>query len=252
LQRRQRYIAFWSYTRFDDENDGHWLTGLKNALERETRALSGFGVEIFQDVEGIKWGERWSSTTRLAEDDAVFLIPIVTPNYFNSDPCREELEQFVEREKKIGFDSLILSLYYIECPQLKDPFKKGADLLAKVVAAHQYRDIRKYRRKHLDSEEVRQVINDLATELIARLNAFARWELKSHHMRASFAAPVSRMRLPRRPVLFGTLQGVPSSVEIWMVVEMGFTYHPQAHLPRNSITWQGQCQLGPGRFRCKL
>jgi len=142
LQRRQRYIAFWSYTRFDDGHDRKWLTGLKDAIENEARALSGVSVEIFQDIEGIVWGERWETKVKLAEDDALFLIPIVTPSYFNSESCREELEQFVEREKKIGFYSLILPLYYIECSQVKDKFKRGADSLAKIVAAHQYKDIR--------------------------------------------------------------------------------------------------------------
>lgn len=248
LQRRQRYIAFWSYTRFDDKHDGNWLTGLKDALTAEVQALRGVSVEIFQDVEGIGWGERWESRIKLAEDDALFLIPIVTPSYFNSEPCREELEQFVDREKRVGFDGLILPLYYIECPQLKDKFKRGADSLAKIVAAHNYKDIRKYRRKNLESDEVRQIINELATELIDRLDAFARWELNSKRMQASVTAPSSRIHLPRRPVLFGTLQEVPSSVEIWMVVEIGSSYHPQAHLPRNSITWHAAASLGREGF----
>ncbi|MFZ1158729.1 MAG: hypothetical protein WAO10_13180, partial [Candidatus Sulfotelmatobacter sp.] len=85
LQRRQRYIAFWSYTRFDDRNDGKWLTGLKEALTAEVQALRGVSVEIFQDVEGIGWGEPWMSKIKLAEDDALFLIPIITPSYFNSE-----------------------------------------------------------------------------------------------------------------------------------------------------------------------
>ncbi len=248
MQRRQRYIAFWSYTRFDDRNDGKWLTGLKEALTAEVQALRGVSVEIFQDVEGIGWGEPWMSKIKLAEDDALFLIPIITPSYFNSEPCREELQQFVEREKKVGFDGLILPLYYIECSQLKDKFKRGADSLAKIVAAHNYKDIREYRRKNLESDEVRQIINELAAELIERLDEFARWELNSERMRASITAPSSRIRLPRRPVLFGTLQEVPSSVEIWMVVEMGSSYHPQAHLPRNTSSWQAGASLGREGF----
>jgi hypothetical protein len=244
LQRRQRYIAFWSYTRFDDKHDGNWLTGLKDALAAEVQALRGVSIEIFQDVEGVGWGERWESTIKFAEDGALFFIPIVTPSYFNSEPCREELGQFVDRERKVGFDSLILPLYYIECSQLKDNFKRGADSLAKIVSAHNYKDIRKYRRKNLESDEARQIINELAKELIDRLDAFAQWELNSKSMRASITAPSLRIRLPRRPRLFGTLQEVPSSVEVWMVVEIGSSYHPQAHLPRNSIRWQAGASLG--------
>jgi hypothetical protein len=56
MPNHSRYVAFWSYTRFDDEHDGQWLTDLRIALEKEVQALSGFKVAIFQDVDGILWG----------------------------------------------------------------------------------------------------------------------------------------------------------------------------------------------------
>jgi len=62
------------------------------------------------------------------------------------------------------------------------------------------------------------MINDLATELIARLDALARWELNSKSMQASITSPSPRIRLPHRPRLFGTLKEVPSSVDVWMTV----------------------------------
>ncbi len=73
-----KYGAFWSYTRFDDENDGLWITALRKALVAETRASFGKQIEIFQDIEGIGWGERWKQKLESSSDDAVFLIPIIT------------------------------------------------------------------------------------------------------------------------------------------------------------------------------
>jgi hypothetical protein len=111
-----KYCAFWSYTRFDDDNDDRWLTRLRKALVDEMRALFGKQLEIFQDVDGIAWGERFDKTLASSADDAVFLIPVITPNYFASEACRKELKQFVDREDATGFKEFILPLYYIDTP----------------------------------------------------------------------------------------------------------------------------------------
>ena len=44
----RKYVAFWSYTRFDDKNDDGWLTALREALMTEVQALLGKRVEILQ------------------------------------------------------------------------------------------------------------------------------------------------------------------------------------------------------------
>ncbi|MGO9402996.1 MAG: toll/interleukin-1 receptor domain-containing protein [Terriglobales bacterium] len=246
MSTRRRHIAFWSYIRFDDKHDEQWLSGLKQALEAEIQALSGIRVEIFQDVEGIAWGEQWKSKIRTSEDDAVFLIPIITPSYFKSDACRSELEQFVEREKTMGFGGLILPLYYITCSELEDKFAKGADWLAQLVADHNYRDIRSLRHRKLDSYEARQEVKSLAAELIEQLKSFAQWHLSSKKMEAQITAPASRTHVPRKALILGTLHGVSEWIEIWLVVvaEGGTHYHPQAHLSRSENAWRADVYIG--------
>ena len=82
-QAMARYAAFLSYARSDDnKRDGAWISELKTALEVALRALSGKEISIWQDVDGIVWGERWERKIVSSADDAVFLIPIVTPSYF--------------------------------------------------------------------------------------------------------------------------------------------------------------------------
>jgi len=102
----ERYAAFWSYSRFDDSNDREWLTKLKGALEAESRACSGKVIEIFQDVSGTQWGEQWGDKLRGSSDQALFLIPIITPNYFKSEACRSELERFLSAKTRRAFMSL--------------------------------------------------------------------------------------------------------------------------------------------------
>jgi hypothetical protein len=244
LPTHRRYIAFWSYARFDNTHDGLWLSDLKNALQAEIQALSGVSVEIFQDVEGIVWGERWQNKIQTSEDDAAFLIPIVTPSYFKSGACRSELEQFVERENSTGFRELILPLYYIECPQLEDKFIQGTDRLARIVAEHNYEDIRSYRHRNLGSYEALQKVKILATGLIDRLNGFARSHLSSNKLEARITAPALRARVPRKAIILGTRREVSEWIEIWLAVEIGARYHPQTHLSSGQGAWQASVILG--------
>lgn len=223
----RRYVAFWSYTRFDDENDDGWLTALREALVSEVRALFGEQVEIFQDVDGVTWGEQWKQRLVNSSDDAVFLIPIVTPSYFASESCRKELEQFVKREDDTSFKELILPIYYIATPQLQDQFKKASDLLAQTVADHNYEDIRELRHRSIASYEAKTKIEELATALFERLRRYARKQLSSPTMRAHFTAPPNGARSPRKAFLSGTIENIPPGIDVWLVVENGALYHPQ-------------------------
>ena len=231
----RKYGAFWSYTRFDDKNDDGWLTALREALMSEVQALSGKQVEIFQDMDGMTWGEQWKQKLVSSSDDAVFLIPIVTPKYFASEDCRKELEQFVKRENDTGFKKLILPIYYITTPQLQDQFEKASDLLAQTVADHNYEDIRELRHLTITSYEAKQKITKLATALCERLKGYARKQLSSHAMRAHFTAPPNGARAPRKAFLSGTIENIPAGIDVWLVVESGALYHPQgAQLPTDS------------------
>lgn len=240
----QRYCAFWSYTRFDDKNDELWVTALRKALIDEVRALFGKQIEIFQDIDGIAWGEQWKEKLGSSSDNAVFLIPIITPSYFASEPCRLELRQFVDREKALGFKEFILPLYYIETPKLRDKFEMAADFLAQTVADHKYEDIRDLRHHEISSYEVKQQIKKLATALVGRLTGYARKQLSSHAMRVQFTAPADGAKAPRRALLSGTVGNIPAGIDVWLVVETGTVYHPQRQLSTGNGGFQEPVIIG--------
>jgi hypothetical protein len=60
----------------------------------------------------------------------VFFIPVLTPRYFRSEPCREEFRAFVGKARQIGITERVLSLIYINVPDLhmasKDELKVWA------------------------------------------------------------------------------------------------------------------------------
>jgi hypothetical protein len=79
--------AFLSYTRIDDDFFGGAITALRGALELGVRVVTGDRTfEIFQDIDGIELGQQWGKRLEEALSVASFLIPIITPLYFSSEP----------------------------------------------------------------------------------------------------------------------------------------------------------------------
>jgi hypothetical protein len=93
-------VAFMSYAHVDDEIDS--LTQLRQHLEVVVRQQIGADFDIFKDRDNIHWGENWQERIEESLDEVTFLIPILTPGFFNSENCRKELQRFVEREKKLN------------------------------------------------------------------------------------------------------------------------------------------------------
>jgi hypothetical protein len=106
--------AFLSYTRFDDRHGGGAISEFCRRLASAVQAVTGVPFDIFQDVEGIGVGEHWRGKLNQMLNEARFFIPIVTPSYFTSKPCRDELEKFLRAEAERERNDLVLPIYYIE------------------------------------------------------------------------------------------------------------------------------------------
>ena len=87
--------AFLSYTRFDDRHDGGAISEFCRRLASAVQAVTGAPFNIFQDVEGIGIGEHWPGKLDQMLDETRFFIPILTPSYFTSKACRDELLKFL-------------------------------------------------------------------------------------------------------------------------------------------------------------
>ncbi|MGH6886087.1 MAG: toll/interleukin-1 receptor domain-containing protein, partial [Geminicoccales bacterium] len=158
--------AFLSYTRFDDQHDGGAISELCRRLASAVRAVTGVPFRIFQDVEGIGVGEHWSGKLDQMLNEARFFIPIVTPSYFTSKPCREELEKFLRAEAARGRNDLVLPIYYIECDVLEDAELRAADPSASTLHERQRQDWRELRFEPFDAKDVRRALERLARRIV--------------------------------------------------------------------------------------
>jgi len=155
--------AFLSYTRFDDRHGK--ISEFREWLSEAVEEVSGVPFNIFQDIEGIGLGEKWQSVLDEMLDQARFFIPILTPKFFKSIPCRDELIKFLELEGKTGRQDLVLPIYWITCPVLEEGHLKAKDELAQVIDERQRWDWRELRHDEFGSREVQRDLSGLALQI---------------------------------------------------------------------------------------
>ena len=138
-------IAFFSYVHINDEQDDGRLTELRKRLEREVQVQTGEPFPIFQDRNSIQWGQQWKERIDGGIDGSTFLIAVVTPSYINSVACQDEFNRFLEREKKLKRNDLILPLLYVDTPVVASEQKRKGNSVAEEIAKRQWADWRDLR-----------------------------------------------------------------------------------------------------------
>ena len=158
--------AFLSYTRLDDEYFGGAITSLRRLLELGVQVVTGDPTfNIFQDVDGIEFGQNWKKQLTEAISISRFLIPILTPLFFKSDACRDELKQFIEHEKSLGRDDLILPIYFVTAPVLERPELLKDDTLASEIGSRQRYDWRVQADLPLNDPKIRGAVRKLVEKI---------------------------------------------------------------------------------------
>jgi F-box protein 11 len=154
-----------SYVRFEDEHDDGQITGFRERLAAEVRVQTGEQFAIFQDRSDIAWGQNWQQRIESALDAVTLLLVIITPGFFRSSACRAEVRRFLDRERELGREDLILPVYYVSARELDDPGLRAADELARVLASRQYADWRELRFEPFTSPVARRAIAQLAARM---------------------------------------------------------------------------------------
>ncbi|WAS93601.1 toll/interleukin-1 receptor domain-containing protein [Nannocystis punicea] len=170
--------AFLSYVHADDENEEGAITKLREKLEGEVRMQTGDReFKIFQDRNNIGWGQAWRERIVDALGEASFLIVVLTPSWFTSAACREELTLFLEIEQQRKRNDLVLPILYMDCPVLKDAARRERDELATKLAERQYFDWRSLRFQPWSTPELRRQLAVMGEALREAMERAPRREL---------------------------------------------------------------------------
>jgi TIR domain len=112
-------VGFFSYSRDDDEDFGHQLSSLRDAIHKELAAALGRNkrnFRLWQDQDAIAPGEMWEAKIASAINEATFFIPIVTPRAVGSEHCKFEFDAFLARERALGRNNLVFPILYMTVP----------------------------------------------------------------------------------------------------------------------------------------
>lgn len=157
--------AFLSYTRNDDEYTGGQITMFRQHLELAVQAVTGKPFVIFQDVDGIGLGEHWQDKLDLMINQAQFFLPMITPSFFESRPCRAELEHFLKAERQAGRNDLILPIYCLDTDVLEDEAQRANDPLAQLIHERQGHDWRGMIFQPFETPDVKISLQRLARKI---------------------------------------------------------------------------------------
>ncbi len=158
-------MAFMSYIHAADDADNGRLTKFCERLSQEMFLHIGEEFPIFQDHTDIGWGQSWKKYINDSLNHTTFLLPIITPGFFKSKECRDELNKFLEREKGLNRDDLILPILYIDAPAKIKENLRAKDKLAEIIFSRHYIDWQELRFKDLNSDDSRKAISDLAVQI---------------------------------------------------------------------------------------
>jgi CheY-like chemotaxis protein len=166
--------AFLSYTRRDDEFFSGAITSLRKLLELGVQVVTGQKhFSIFQDIDGVELGQQWQKRLDQAIVRTRFLIPIITPLFFQSDACRDELEKFMAHEKKQKRDDLILPVYFVTAPVLERADLLRDDAIATAISARQRDDWRLNANLPINDPQMRAAVMQLSLKIASAIDRAA-------------------------------------------------------------------------------
>jgi hypothetical protein len=155
--------GFWSYARGDDDHLDGVLSKIRSRIAGEVSMLLGHDVGIFQDIHDLRTGDDWAACLRAGVANASFLIPVLTPQFFNRPWCREEVLTFLQAAKDKGQNPLVFPILFGEVDEDKTCEVRAA------LAPFQYKDLSHWR---FESDPTRQskLLYEFAKDVKARLN----------------------------------------------------------------------------------
>lgn len=157
-------LVFISYAQFDDEFEAGALSRFRAELSHTLRFVSGGEVTVFNEGTDIEVGQPVQEHISQSLNEAMVLVPVITPSFFKDPACQNILTRFLERERQLGRNDLVLAVYYHHVPALETT---SDDLLIHDIAQRRMLDWQPLRGKDFSAPQVRQEMEFLAKRIIA-------------------------------------------------------------------------------------
>lgn len=164
------YDIFVSYSRTD--NDGGWVDGLVEFLKQDHRRYSTTDLRVYLDTRELRVGSDWKLSLRQALRGSRVLLACVSPNYFSSEYCQFEWEEFhAYRSQHDGSAETTASIYFVEVGL---PDRDQVSQWREEVARVQHLDVQPWfpqGRAAFAEDEVRQKLAELGDHVWEQVRA---------------------------------------------------------------------------------
>jgi hypothetical protein len=158
--------GFWSYVHKDDEVDMGRVVALARDIAANYEAIRAEEIELFLDSDQLHWGDDWRTEINESLGNVAFVVPVLTPRYFQSVECRRELQFFLDRTAALGIPQLVMPILYMDVPKLHED--EPDDPLMVAVKQRHWKDWRELRFDERSSGAYRSSVHDLANEIAER------------------------------------------------------------------------------------
>lgn len=153
---------FLSYRRDDDDHLDGAIIRLADDIVSEYQFQFGSTLQLFVDKRSIAWGENWKSALDAAVDATTFIMPAVTPGYFMSKACRDELQRFVNRGEQL-VNGHILSLIWQDFHGTAAESQNPA--VVETITTHQFEDVSELRDLEPSDRQYKARVRDLVQKI---------------------------------------------------------------------------------------
>jgi formylglycine-generating enzyme required for sulfatase activity len=158
-------MAFLSYARADSNRLGGLIGMLRQELPGGMGEGQGPALQVVEDRDGAGLARHGAEIEALARRGAAFLVPLVSPRYLASAPCRAGLARFLGLERDSGRGDLILPLYVETLPARPGGVVDVPAELERALFERRYRDWRNLVDGPLDGLETLRRLRGLGEQI---------------------------------------------------------------------------------------
>ena len=155
-------VVFLSYASRDEKSGD--LKQFRSRLKAELEVITGDEVPVLHQTHDKEWERRWREWFDTKSRVPAAFIPIITPSYFRSEQCRDELNRFMKREREWGRTDLIFPVYYVTSVELEQGTEQQ-DSLVTTIRSRQYIDWRNLRFEEFKSPSALRTLSLLAVQI---------------------------------------------------------------------------------------
>ena len=189
------YDIFISYARADNKNGR--VTELKEQIEAEYQALTGEKLNCFFDTEDIKGMDYWEHNILKALKDSHLFLVLLTPNYFKSDYCNLEINDYLRHEYSKGvLGDGITPICFVEIPDLDKPdFLENNPNWLKKINKRQRFDLSLWFKdgvSSLQDNNIKTSLNELVKSIFLRITRMKNTKITDGNLRPPTANFVGR------------------------------------------------------------